>query len=136
MFKSLLIACSMLLLAACANLDTVSEAATTQGVSKEFRGDYEVVKAATLASVQGLNVNIKQTGQDADGFNILFTKSISAFSWGEVGRVYVVKKSDAATMVYVHSEKRSKMQITGFDEDDFADSIFDGVTAILDKKKK
>ena len=121
-------------LAACANLDTVTNAPKQAGISKTFSEDYELVKAAVLGSMQSLNINIKEPAETPNGYAIAFTKSVSAFSWGEVGRVLVSKNSAGGARVFVHSEKRSKYQITGADESDFADQIFAGVDEILSKE--
>jgi len=122
--------------ASCANLDTVATAPTTTGISRNFSDDHELIKAAVLASMQNLNINIKSSKQTPDGFIILFTKAISAFSWGEVGRVLVSKVDNNNSTVFVHSNKRYQLQITGSEEEDFAEAIFQGVTEILEKKKK
>lgn len=134
LLKTTSILISLLLLFGCANLDTVKNAPTNAGISKVFNDDYELVKAAALASMQNLNINIKETQQTSDGFVITFTKAISAFSWGEVGRVLVIKKKANSSEVFVHSEKRSKYQITGADERDFALQIFLGIDEILIKR--
>lgn len=125
---------SLVLLTSCANMNTVTSAAKDAGVSRTFNYDNELVKAAVLASMQNLNINIKETGQTPDGFSITFTKAISAFSWGEVGRVLVVANKDKKSQVFVHSAKRSKYQITGSNEQDFAEKIFKGVSEILKNK--
>ena len=124
---------SAFVLVSCANINTVTNAPKSEGVTQVFTEDYELVKTAVLASMQGLNINIKETRETKDGFAITFTKSISAFSWGEVGRVLVTKNAHGIPQVYVHSEKRSKYQITGANENDFANSIFNGVREILSK---
>jgi hypothetical protein len=126
----------VIVLASCANMNTITTAPASAGISHSFNNDHELVKAAVIASVQSLNINIKQSGQTPDGFNILFTKSISAFSWGEVGRVLVTKVDDNNTLVSVHSAKRHTMQITGQDEHDFAKFIFEGVTEILERREE
>lgn len=129
----LLFALSLFFLVSCANMGTVMNAPKEAGVSRIFTDDIELVKAAVLASMQSLNINIKATSQTSDGFSITFTKAISAFSWGEVGRVLVTKSENGESEVFVHSAKRSKYQITGADEQDFANSIFLGVQEILSK---
>jgi hypothetical protein len=134
MIWKLTIILSLALLTSCANMNTVTSAAKDAGVSRTFNHDNELVKAAVLASMQNLNINIKETSQTPDGFSITFTKAISAFSWGEVGRVLVVANKDGNSQVFVHSAKRSKYQITGADEQDFADKIFKGVSEILKKR--
>ena len=125
---------SLAMLASCASMNTVTSAPKDTGVSRVFTEDSELVKAAVLASMQNLNINIKETKQTSDGFSITFTKAISAFSWGEVGRVLVAKNEDGNSQVFVHSEKRSKYQITGANEKNFASGIFDGVSEILQKR--
>ena len=125
-----------IVLSSCATLDTVATAPSNSGISQDFSGDHELVKAATLASIQNLNVNVKQSKQTPEGFVILFTKSISAFSYGEVARALVSKVNANTSTVFVHSEKRYQIQLTGTEEDDFANSIFQGITEILAKKRK
>ena len=115
-------------------MNTVTSAPKDSGVSRVFTEDHELVKAAALASMQNLNINIKETSQTPDGFAITFTKAISAFSWGEVGRVLVTQNDDGSSEVFVHSAKRSTYQITGADEQDFANSIFRGMSEILSKR--
>lgn len=68
---------------------------------------------AVIAAMQSLNINIKDTVEDGDALVVVFTKSISAFSWGEVGRVRVVSNEDASSTVFLHSEKRLKTQERG-----------------------
>jgi restriction endonuclease Mrr len=57
---------------------------------------------------------------------------MSAFSWGEVGRVTVVDK-EPISQVIVLSEKRYKVQVTGTEVDEFAQAIFDGIERALDQ---
>lgn len=132
--SSVLLMLSLIMLTSCANMNTVTSAPKNAGVSRVYTEDYELIKAAVLASMQNLNINIKETNQTADGFVITFTKAISAFSWGEVGRVLVAENDSGGSRVFVHSEKRSKYQITGADEHDFAGMIFKGVHEVLNKK--
>lgn len=126
---------SVLISASCANMDTVTSSPKDAGVYQTFTEDHELVKAAVLGSMQNLNINIKETSETPDGFSITFTKSVSAFSWGEVGRVLVTRKNHN-TQVFVHSEKRSRYQITGTDEQDFANHIFSGTREILESRRK
>jgi hypothetical protein len=50
--------------------------------------------------------------------------------------VLVTKIDDYNTRVYVHSAKKSKYQITGKDEHEFANAVFQRVTEVLEKKEK
>ncbi len=133
---AILAAMCAVFLVSCSSMDTVTSAPKDSGAYEMFSADYELVKSAVLASMQNLNINIKESHQTAEGFEINFTKSISAFSWGEVGRVFVRRNDKVGTTVFVHSEKRYKPQVTGADENDFAKSIFEGVREILRSKQQ
>ncbi len=131
--KSISVLIFTLFIMSCASMSTVTNAPADAGVFRVFNEDHELVKAAVLASMQNLNINIKETNETPNGFAIMFTKPVSALSWGEVGRVLVVKYKNNKSKVFVHSEKRSKYQITGVDSQRFAHSIFSGVQEILKK---
>jgi hypothetical protein len=119
-------------LAACATSQSVQTEGASGGVTKAFPAKYAAVKAAALESVQKLNVKVQKTSEDDKGFHITFSKPISAFSWGEVGQVDVVKSADdAATDVVVNTSKRLKTQVTGTSQKQFAEQIFADVTANL-----
>ncbi|MEO1657315.1 MAG: hypothetical protein AAFR65_06300 [Pseudomonadota bacterium] len=117
-------------LAACATSATVSEADATEGISRDYDASYDVVKAAALQSVERLNVNLQGTDENDERFQIRFTKSISAFSWGEVGVVNVLPTDDGATVV-VNTSKRSRTQITGTSEGRFAEEVFANIDESL-----
>ena len=69
----------------------------------------------------------------AAGLVILVTKQLSAFSWGEVGRIYVQKSTSAPTSVYVLWEKRYQLQISGTGQSEFSDSLFKAIANALPK---
>ncbi|MBV7255385.1 hypothetical protein KCG44_01160 [Pacificimonas sp. WHA3] len=119
------------LLTACATTSSVTQAPATQGTSRVFDGNYDTVKAAALQAVERMNVNVKGTDENAERFQIEFTKKVSAFSWGEVGVVNVLPGTGDRTTVVVNSAKRSTMQITGTAESEFAEEIFKNVEESL-----
>ena len=127
----------VIVLASCANMNTIITAHAKSGISRNFNNDHELVKAAVIASVQSLNINIKESGQTPDGFYILFTKSISFPSWGEIGRVLVTKVDDNNTLVFVHSVMRGFPPV-GVDKKThvIAKGIFEGVTEILERREE
>lgn len=122
-----------LLLAGCASSSDVRNAPLNAGVSKEFPAPYEQTKRLALESVQGLNVDVKSANESGKLYTIEFAKPMTAFSWGEVGRVTVMDL-DPNTRVSVLSEKRSKYQLTGTNEDEFAEAVFDGIQSSLDRR--
>lgn len=122
-------------LAACADTGTVRDAPVTAGVERSFNARYDAVTAATLDSIRSLNVNITSSEEKPEGLVVLVAKPAHAFSWGEVGRVTVVKTAAAPTPVKVYWEKRSRMQITGTGQTEFSDQLFAGIQAGLDRAK-
>jgi hypothetical protein len=118
-------------LAGCATASTVSNAPITAGMSQDFSASYDLVKAAALEAVQRLNVDVQGSDETPERFQIRFSKPISAFSWGEVGVVNIVRVDEQNTRVYVNSEKRDQMQVTGTSERQFANQIFANITESL-----
>ena len=118
-------------LSGCATSATVAEAPLTAGVSQDFAAPYEVAKAAALEAVERLNVDIQGSDETPERFQVRFSKPISGFSWGEVGTVNVIRGDEQHTRIYVHSEKRSRAQITGTSERQFAEQIFANITESL-----
>jgi hypothetical protein len=118
-------------LTACATVVSVQDAPVTEGIMQEFAVGYDVMKAAALESVERLNVDVQGTDENAERFQIRFSKPISAFSWGEVGVVNVVRVDDTHARVYVNSEKRNQSQISGTSERQFADQIFANINESL-----
>lgn len=97
------------------------------GVPQEFDAPYEDVKAATLETLKALKLSVNETGDDDMGFYIGFAKRLSAWSWGEVGLITVVRKEDGGATVIINSDNRLKTQITGTKEAKFGEMIFSGV---------
>jgi len=116
----------------CATSGDVRNAPLTAGISKTYDAPYNTIKRLALESLQGLNVDVKSTNEVDGVYSIMFSKAVSAFSWGEVGRVAVVDMSPE-TSVSVVSEKRAKFQITGTNEEEFANQVFDGIDHALDQ---
>lgn len=115
----------------CSNMSSVSNATPEMGISKLFNTDAQRVNVALLATLQNMNVHIKESKQTENGFRILFTKSISAFSWGEVGRALVIKGDGNTSRVYIHTLKRGALQFTGAEPEDFSSVIFTEISIIL-----
>lgn len=119
------------MLAGCATSDTVRKAPIETGISHSFAGSYDHTAAATMKALSSLNINITSSEVQPVGTVIFVSKPISAFSWGEVGRV-IVKKSDAApTTVVVNWEKRDQLQITGTDSAEFTNVLFSTIDKLL-----
>ncbi len=130
---ALALACSVpVLLSGCATSASVASAPISAGRTQSFDAPYDAVKRAAVDAVRGLRLDVQNTDETPERFQIQFTKSVSAFSWGEVGVVNVVRGDNASTtVVYVHTQKRDQLQVTGTSERQFAEQIFARITASL-----
>ena len=88
-------------------------------------------EGVSLEAVERLNVDIQGSDETPERFQIRFSKPISAFSWGEVGTVNVIRRDEQQTRIYVNSEKRDRIQVTGTSERQFAEQIFANITESL-----
>ena len=111
----------------CATMDTVKDAPQQEGISRSFNAPYDSTVAAALKALAGLNVNVTSSSQDGNGTTYLVSKSLSAWSWGEVGRVYVEKSVAPPTTVFVDWKKRDALQITGTGSDEASQAIFNAI---------
>ena len=101
------------------------------GESQTYNATYEDVAAATLAQLQTMDLIIAETTEDDRGLIVSVHDPVSAFSWGEVGRVYVARRPEPPTVVYALWETRLDMQVTGTKLSDFAAELFPGIAGRL-----
>lgn len=115
----------------CASMKTMESQDLSSAPSHVYKGDVETVAAATANVIQGLGYNVEKVAPIANGQSVYFSKSLSAFSWGEVGRVDVLSENATSSRVIVGSEKRYQLQLTGTNQNEFAEQIFDGLNKAL-----
>jgi len=77
-----------------------------------------------MKALSTLNINITGSSTESIGTIILVSKPISAFSWGEVGRVVVMKSDTTPITVVVNWQKRDQIQLTGTDANEFTSTLF------------
>ncbi len=116
-----------MLLGACATGATLMTRPLDSGTSMEFAVPAPQLAEVTKKALVGLNLPITSAAPNGDSTVINFEKGMTAFSWGEVGRVVVTPISSTTSRVFVDTEKRSQMQITGTSEAEFARDIFDAI---------
>lgn len=133
MIRSFGIAVAVLAMSACATGAGVDKRPLNSGTSREYQVPAAKVGAAAKAALATLPVSMTGERVEAGSTVYNFVKSVTAFSWGEVGRVVVTPKGESAASVFVDTEKRSQMQITGTSEAQFSAKIFDGIAAELAK---
>ena len=134
MIKLTTSAVAFLTLLSCSSMSNVADESIETGNSQLFYADQQTINLALLATLQSVNINIKESRYTEKGFRVLFTKSISAFSWGEVGRALVIKVDNNTSRIFIHSLNRDRLQITGADTSDLSSVIFEGVNEIIEQQ--
>jgi len=114
-------------LTSCATMGTIENAPLTDGETNTFQADFEKVKSAALVTLEAQKLNVENAVDVDGGHAIYFTKPVSGFSWGEVGRVFVQKGMNGNTTVYVKTARRSSTNITATSQSTFAKRIFGGI---------
>lgn len=119
------------LLTACATGAGLDRRPLDSGVSRDFEASFDRVSAAADQTMSGMSITVQGSRMEGASRVINFTKTISAFSWGEVGRVVITPVDGDTTRVFVDSEKRHQLQVTGTSEAQFAGQIFSGIEGRL-----
>lgn len=96
----------------------------SDGFARAYDAPYDTVLAAVADSLAQLDLEIESREESAFGALLYFKKSISLWSWGEKGRVAVLRPSAGAVRVVVTSRKRMPTQVTGASTEAFAKQIF------------
>lgn len=115
------------LLGACATAGTLAARPLDSGTSMEFAAASPRVVEAAKQTLLALSMGANSVTEQAGSTILNFQKSMTAWSWGEVGRIVVTPAGETATKVYVDTEKVSQMQITGTNESEFSRDIFSGI---------
>lgn len=121
-------------LAGCATADSIKSDPVDAGIARSFSAPYDSTVAATMSTLATLKVAMHEEHDEAYGHVVMVNTHVSAFSWGEVGRVIIKKSATAPTTVVVDWSKRDKLQITGTGADDFSSELFGGIDARLASK--
>jgi hypothetical protein len=115
----------------CAGVQTMETRDMNDAPSRTFHASASRVEAAAKHSMTTLGYDLESTKQVDGVTQIYFSKHITAFSWGEVGRVDVKAEGADSAKVTVGSEKRAEFQITGTTQNEFAENIFSGIESEL-----
>lgn len=115
-----------LFLTGCATSTDIATTSADQGSSKSYSIPFDSLKRLTFESIKGLNVDVKGVEEANGTYVVNFSKPISAFSWGEVGKVVVVNKGPISNVTVIAS-KRMRVQVTGTNQQEFAEAVFEGI---------
>ena len=111
---------------ACSSQGSVQNAPLHAGVARTFEADYnKTLGAAREAAVEaGLKIE-SATQVDPNTYMIMCKAGTSAFSWGEIVRLVVVKENDASTTVRVYSKRKSAVNIAA--KGDYSNTILSNI---------
>ena len=117
---------------ACATSATIQQAPLSQGVSREYEHDFATVREAARATIQSdMPVGLRSVEERDGAYIFNFEIGVSAFSWGEVGRVVVAPVDADTTRLTLYSQKRDQLQVTGHGQRDLSERLFAGVDGRL-----
>jgi hypothetical protein len=104
---------AVMFLPACATVGGIQNAPLTAGVSRTFEKDFDATVKAARESVVEAGLQIESVREvDENTFFIIGKKGTSAFSWGELVRVAVVREAESRTRVSVHTQRRVATNVT------------------------
>ena len=132
--KLMIVVFTLTSVAACTGVNTVQATPIEMGKSIELNEGKDLVKLAVLATLSNEKAKQKKVTETSDGITIIYSRSVSALSWGQVGRVFIKPLGKNKTRVYIHSEKRSKFEITGEDTESFEQRFLSGLEQAVKTK--
>jgi len=123
---SLLIMVTLLLSIGCATTGTMRNASLDEGIPRTFAASFDLVLKAARESVTQSGLQVEEVNQlDDETWVIIGKKDASAWSWGELVRVTVQKKSESETLVRVFTKRKLATNITA--KGDYSHSILSNI---------
>ncbi|MGE5539794.1 MAG: hypothetical protein ACM30I_14340 [Gemmatimonas sp.] len=127
--RTVFIATTMTLLSGCANHEMVKNADMDAGHEHSFAASYEKTRLAALEGLRLLNITPSQIEEVPEGTAIYLSRPTRLTSWGEVGRVLVVKSDAPPTKVRALYERRFGAAMGA--ESTFSRNLFARMDAML-----
>ena len=114
----------------CANADTVEKVALKEGIERQFNAPYEMVKQ-TVVDALWLNSLKPSLVEDVpEGHIVMVARAPHGMSWGEVGRILVVRSEAPPTTVRVVYQRRAQIfQLNA--ESHFSRNLFAKMDSLL-----
>ena len=123
---SLSIVLTLLLSIGCATTGTMRNASLDEGIPRIFTASFDRVLKAARESVTQSGLQVEEVNQiDNQTWIIIGKKDASAWSWGELVRVTVQKKSESETLVRVFTKRKLATNITA--KGDYSQSILSNI---------
>lgn len=107
-------------------LNKVKNAPLHAGEARTFESPYKAtIKYARSACTESGLVLESTEEIDEDTYMILAKAKVSAFSWGEIVRVVIEKKSESKSVVRVYTKKRVGLNVAA--KGNYSNTIFSNV---------
>ncbi len=90
----------------CANADTVEKVAMEEGIERQFDAPYELVKQTVVDALWMNSLKPSLVEDVPEGHVIKVARAPHGMSWGEVGRILVVRSETPPTTVRVVYQRR------------------------------
>jgi hypothetical protein len=123
-----------LFIAACTTTTDISQAPLEQGETTLFPAPFVVTADAVRRSLGALDVSIKSQESRSEGTIFHVGRRMNAFSWGQVGRVFVVRSDSQPTAVRTIWGKRATYQFAGWTTERFTQVLKEKVNEVLDTR--
>jgi hypothetical protein len=118
---------TVVLMTACASQSGVQNAPLHAGDSRTFEANFDRVLGAAQDAVGDAGLKVESSSRvDDNTYMIMGKAGTSAFSWGEIVRVVVVKEAAAnSTTVRVYTRRKSSVNIAA--KGDYSNTIFSNI---------
>lgn len=111
-------------LAGCSTVAGMESKEMDQVPVKMYSEKKEMVVEVAKASIKTLGYKLQNEKAGEPTTELYFSTGMSAFSWGELGRVDVRRVADS-TAVSVGMTRKDKIQLTGMSQETLAKKIFE-----------
>jgi hypothetical protein len=122
-YRMIIAATIALALSSCSSHETVKNADAEAGVERVFNASFENTQRAALEGLARLKLSPSAIDTVPEGTAIYVARPPHGFSWGEVGRIVVVKGDAPPTTVRVVYQTRMALQFAG-SQSGFARNLF------------
>jgi hypothetical protein len=107
----------------CRTVAGMRTAPVNEGIFRSYTADYYDVTRSAYEAVQSIGLTVEEVKQiDPATWHVIATSGASAFSWGELVRVSVQRRSAAPVAVWVLTRRRLATNITA--KDDYSPDVF------------
>lgn len=118
----------------CTTTQDVINAPLNEGSVLQISASYDQTTKVALEALRALGISVTSVDALSEGTLVMIGRRMSAFSWGEVGRVFIEKSSVAPTKIFVIWEKRSTYQFAGSNRSEFVQDFEKSINKALAKK--